>query len=119
MFVDDEEAIIAVNQKAFFSLGYEVTTTLNGMDALQLLAQDPDKYDLVMTDMSMPKMNGAELTKRILQIRPDMPIIICTGYSELINEDRAAKIGAKAYVMKPVVLTDMAKTIRRVLDGKS
>ena len=85
--------------------------------ALEAFRAHPDRFDLVITDMAMPKMSGDRLAKEIMQIRPDIPIIICTGYSELITADKAAEMGMKGFVMKPLILRDLASIIRTVLDA--
>jgi len=78
----------------------------------------PDEYDLVITDMTMPNMTGVELVPRLKEIRSDIPIIICTGFSEMIDEDKAKAVGIREYVMKPIVIEEIAKTIRKVLDER-
>jgi DNA-binding NtrC family response regulator len=78
----------------------------------------PDKFDLVITDMTMPQMLGTSLIKEMLMVRPDLPIILCTGFSERINDEKALAIGARAFIMKPIVMTEIAKVIRNALDGK-
>jgi DNA-binding NtrC family response regulator len=85
--------------------------------ALAHFQSDPDKYDLVITDMTMPELTGDKLSQQILSIRPDIPIIICTGHSEQITEDDARKMGIKAFVMKPYLIKDLAGKVRHVLDS--
>jgi CheY-like chemotaxis protein len=86
------------------------------VEALEAFKAKPDEYDLVITDMTMPNMTGAALAPKLKKIKPEIPIIICTGFSEMIDEDRAKAIGIRAYIMKPIVIQEIAKTIRRVLD---
>ena len=86
-------------------------------EALDKFSADPGYFDLVITDMTMPKMTGVKLSEKIIEIRPDIPVIICTGHSALIDEERAQKLGIGAYVMKPIDLDEIAKTIRNVLDA--
>lgn len=86
------------------------------MDALELFQINASGYDIVITDMTMPGLTGDKLAAEILKIRPDIPIVLCTGYSELITAEKARAIGIKEFVMKPVVMKDMAKTVRQVLD---
>ncbi len=98
------------------SLGYQAVAYTNGQDALLAFQADPDSFDLVITDMTMPKMTGLELTKQLFSIRPDLPIILATGFSELINEDKAKALKIKKFLAKPVLRSEMAKAIREVLD---
>jgi CheY-like chemotaxis protein len=98
-------------------LGYEVTTRTSSIEALKLFRTKPDQFDLVITDMTMPHMTGDKLAQGLMQIRPDIPIILCTGFSERISEERAKGMGIKAFVMKPIVIRDIANTVRRILDG--
>ncbi len=118
LFVDDEPIIVDVSQQTLEHLGYKVEVRLNPREALDLFQKDPTAFDLIITDMTMPGMSGAELSKKILGIRPDMPIIICTGHSSLIDEKMAEDMGIAAFVMKPVEMQKIARTIREVLDRK-
>jgi CheY-like chemotaxis protein len=97
------------------SLGYTVTARTGSVDALADFRARPDAFDLVMTDMTMPRMTGADLSREILKIRPDIPIVLCTGFSETIRENSAKAIGIREFVLKPVVLKDLAHIIRRAL----
>ena len=97
-------------------LGYDVETRSNGFDALKRFKSEPDHFDLVITDLSMPQMTGEKLAVEIIKIRSDIPVIICTEYSGSLSEDKVKEIGIKAFVMKPIVMKDMAKTVRKVLD---
>jgi len=98
-------------------LGYRVTSCLNSLEALEIFRQDPDAFDLVVTDMTMPHMTGDQLTHELTSIKPTIPVIICTGFSERINEATAATMGIKGYLMKPVAINKMAYIVRNVLDG--
>jgi CheY-like chemotaxis protein len=98
-------------------IGYHVVAKTSPVEALALFREQPDAFDLVMTDMTMPLLTGDLLTKEIMSIRGDIPVILCTGFSERINKERAAEVGIRAFVMKPVVLHDLAETIRNVLDA--
>jgi CheY-like chemotaxis protein len=115
LLVEDEEAILTLEQAILGDLGYTVTPCLDPLTALSLIDDPANDYDLVITDMTMPKINGAELIRRILLKRPGMPIILCTGFSELINEEKALAIGASRYIMKPLIRRELAVTIRDVL----
>jgi len=119
LLIDDEEAIIEIGAHIFESLGYDVTTETSSVDALALFNSNPDNFDLVITDMTMPEMTGDKLAHEILQTRPDIPIIICTGYSARITKEKAENLGISAYIMKPIMKNDIAKTIRQVLDQKA
>jgi len=115
LFVDDEEAIVNMIGQILARLGYTVETRLNPIDALALFKSKPDAFDLVITDMTMPQMTGAMLSEKLKNIRPDIPVIICTGHSSLINEEKAKELGIAAFVMKPIFKKEIATTIRQVL----
>jgi CheY-like chemotaxis protein len=89
---------------------------ISSLDALELFKAEPDRFDLVITDMAMPHMAGDRFAHELLNIRPDISIILCTGYSERVDEVRSKELGIKAYVMKPLVMSVIAQTIRKVLD---
>lgn len=116
LFVDDEEAIVRMTQQILERLGYQVTSRTSSVEALEAFKAKPDKYDLVITDMTMPNMTGVELAPRLREIRSEIPIIMCTGFSETIDEDRAKNMGILAYIMKPFLTDEIAKTIRKVFD---
>jgi PAS domain S-box-containing protein len=118
LIVDDEVAIVALHQRALEIYGYQVTPLSSSVEALELIRKQPDDFDLVITDQTMPKLTGSELIKEIRQILPDLPIILCTGYSNQISEERALEIGASRYVMKPFRMTEIARTVREVLDSR-
>lgn len=118
LFVDDEKPIVNIGKQILEMLGYEVKTRTNSRDALKLFKKEPDKFDLVITDLTMPNITGDKLAKRLMATRPDIPIILCTGYSERINEEKARAMGIKALVSKPILKRDMAETVRRVLDER-
>lgn len=116
LLVDDEDFVLELEKALLEKLGYRVTSSNSPLQALETFAQNRGNFDLVMTDMTMPKMNGAQLVEEIVSIDQQMPIIICTGFSELINEKKAKAIGACEYVMKPFDMREIAETLRRVLD---
>jgi PAS domain S-box-containing protein len=116
LLVDDEEAILRVNCLSLERLGYQVTVRLNSREALEAFSANPDRFDLAITDMAMPGMAGDQLAKALLVIRPTLPIIICTGFSERIDQEKADAIGAKGFLMKPMVRADLARKVRQVLD---
>jgi len=117
LFVDDEEQIVQMVQQILESLGYHVTPRTSSVEAFEAFRAKPDDFDLVITDMTMPNMTGAELALRLLKIRSDIPIILCTGFSELMDENKAKAIGIREYIMKPVIRDKIGRTIRKVLDG--
>jgi PAS domain S-box-containing protein len=116
LFVDDEESITDMTQRMLERLGYTVETSLNPVKALDLFLSKPDAFDLVITDMTMPQMTGIRLFEKLREIRSDIPVIICTGHSSLINAESAKQRGAADYVMKPASWATIAKAIRKVLD---
>jgi CheY-like chemotaxis protein len=118
LFVDDEEPIVRMMQQILERLGYQVTSRTSSVEALEAFKAKPDEYDLVITDMTMPNMTGVELAPRLREIRSDIPIIMCTGFSETIDEDKAKNMGILAYIMKPFLIDEIAKTIRKVFDEK-
>jgi len=116
LFVDDEPELVNMSKQMLDLLGYNAVSRTSSLDALKLFQHDPYRFDLVITDMTMPNMTGEKLAGKILAIRPDIPVILCTGYSENISEEAAKRIGISAFMMKPLVMRDLANTIREVLD---
>jgi CheY-like chemotaxis protein len=119
LFVDDEPSLLKMARRILERLGYEVETKINPVEALELFRSGPDRFDLVITDMTMPQMTGQRLVKEILNIRADMPIILCSGFHEKISEENAGGLGIKAFVTKPFVAHNFALTVRNVLDKQS
>ncbi len=117
LFVDDELSIANMGRQILERQGYTVTIRTSSMEALALFRNKPDRFDLVITDMAMPHMTGDKFAVELMEIRPDIPVIICTGYSKRISEEQAAEIGIKAFTMKPLVMRDLANTVRKVLDA--
>lgn len=115
LFIDDEEMLAELGKSMLERLGYHVTVRNNSIEALKTFQNQPDLFDLVITDQTMPGMTGADIARRMLQIRPDIPIILCTGYSTLISEERAKSLGIKEFALKPLSLKDIAVLIRKVL----
>jgi len=101
------------------SLGYTVDPFTESQKALSSFMAKPDKYDLVISDMTMPGIAGDILSKKLLVLRPDIPIILCTGFSDLMDEQKSKEAGIKAYITKPVLRSHLAETIRSVLDESS
>ena len=118
LFVDDEAALVDLGTRMLKSLGYDVVAKTNSLEALETFCAQPDAFDLVITDMTMPPPTGIELAKELLSIRRNIPIILCTGFSDLINAKQAKEAGVREFVMKPYVLRNIATTIRQVLEGK-
>jgi PAS domain S-box-containing protein len=116
LFVDDEELLVEMGEEILAELGYEVTSLTSSKEALSLLKEDPSRFDLVITDQTMPDMTGIELAQEILIIRPDMPIVMCTGFSHIVDADKAKSAGIKAFAMKPLTKREIARTVRQVLD---
>lgn len=116
LFVDDEEAIIRAGKRVLENLGYRVIAKTSSEEAFELLKSSPQQFDLLITDYTMPGMTGADLALEAAKIRPGMPVILCTGYSEQVDEERAKALGIREYLMKPLVRKDMAQVLRRVLD---
>lgn len=116
LLVDDEEPIVQMVKTMLERLGYRVTFRTGSIEAVEAFKANTDAFDLVVTDMTMPNMTGDQLAKRLLAINPDIPIIILTGFSERINKDKIENLGIKGFLMKPVVISDMAQKIRSVLD---
>ncbi len=118
LFVDDEEALILMEKYMLENLGYCVTSQINSMEALEIFKRNPDEFDLVITDLTMPHMAGIELASKIIKIKPDIPVIICTGFSDINDEIEAKAAGICEFIMKPIVKKQMASIIRKVLDKK-
>ncbi len=119
LVVDDEEILVTMVERMLVSVGYTVTSCTDSLLALELFKAEPDKFDLILTDMAMPNMSGKVLTQKILDIRPDAVIIICTGFSNSLDEDDVRSLGVAKYIHKPVIRSDLAKQIRKVLDRNS
>lgn len=117
LFVDDEMTVAELNEMRLQKLGYRVTCETDPQRALQRFAESPGDFDLVITDMTMPKMTGDMLSREILKIRPDMKIILCTGYNERISEETARQAGIARYMEKPVDFEAMGRAVRDLLDG--
>ena len=116
LFVDDEPAIVDIGKGMLGHLGYRVETRTSSIEALEAFRAQPEKFDLVITDMTMPNMTGDELARELMVIRSDLPIIICTGFSGKISEEKAKAMGIRKLVMKPIVMSEMAKAVREALD---
>lgn len=116
LFVDDELAIAKMNGQILEKLGYNVTIQTSSLDALALFEKKPNDFDMVITDMTMPKMTGDRLAAELIKIRHDIPILLCTGYSKNVSDGSMAAIGIRAILHKPILKADLSRTIRRILD---
>ncbi len=117
LFVDDDESLVRTGRLMLERLGYHVTGETNSVDAINSFQADPYKFDLVVTDMTMPNMTGVQVAQKLLEIKPETPIIICTGFNELITKEKAAALGIRGFVLKPMLGAEIAKTIREVLSN--
>lgn len=117
LFIDDEKSIIKLVHQRLERLGYKVKATTSSVEALDLFRSNSDQFDLVITDLTMPKLNGDKLVNKILKIRPDIPIILCSGFSEKIDEKKAKGIGVVDFIEKPFDKHDFAFKVRKALDG--
>jgi len=116
LLVDDEPAVCRLSSRMLETCGYTVTTHTDSSKALELFAAHPGQFDLVVTDMTMPKMSGDQLTAKILELNPDMPVIIATGYNKRVSDPQAIELGAKAFLAKPFEKACLIQTVRNVLD---
>ncbi len=116
LLVDDDERIVAMVRSVLTGLGYKVTAFTSSVETLAVFRESPRNFDILVTDMTMPDLTGADLARRILAIRSDMPIILCTGYSEMIDAEKAKKIGILDYLTKPVSNIEIARAVRAALD---
>jgi len=116
LLVDDDKSIAVMLDRMLTNLGYRVTTRTCSVEALAIFQTEPEKFNLVITDQTMPKMTGAELAREILKIRPGLPVILCTGFSQIVSSEKAQQIGIREYMTKPVMKNELAVVVRRLLD---
>lgn len=116
LLVDDEEALVVMAREMLNQLGYKVVTRSSSVEALALFTAKPDTFDLVITDMTMPKLTGDKFASQIKAIRPHVPVILCTGFSDRIGQEQAKAMGIESFLMKPLLPSDLARTVRRVID---
>ena len=116
LLVDDEEDLADLMQKILTDLGYLVTACTDSREALKIYEADPERFDLIITDMTMPYLSGSELAQQILKLRPGQSIILCTGYSSYMNAEKAAQLGIKTFLLKPVARRELAAAVRKALD---
>lgn len=117
LFVDDEDAIVKLGIRMLQRLGYTVTGRTSSTEAFEVFESNPDKFDLIITDMTMPIMLGTELAQKVLEIRQDMPILICTGFSEQVDKKTAESYGIKGYINKPILMNELSSKVRDLLDA--
>ncbi len=119
LIVDDEVSMVDVTQRQLEHLGYQVTVKTSSNEALKLFQSQPESFDIVLSDQTMPEMTGEKLAKKLLEIRPNIPIIICTGYSAKLDAEKANRVGIRAFIMKPVDKRELARTVRDILENDS
>jgi PAS domain S-box-containing protein len=117
LFVDDERMLVEIGEKILQRLGYQVVSRTSPLEALELFKAKPDSFDLVMTDQTMPGMTGDALAAEIMKVRPQIPVILCTGYSQIINEESARRKGIRALVLKPLLINQIDEAIRKALQA--
>lgn len=116
LFVDDDTDVIRINKMVLEQIGYDVTTSTEAEEALNIFESYPQKFDLVITDISMPGLCGFDLTRKLLEIRHDISVIICSGDTSYETEDKIKEIGAKAFITKPATIQTIESTVRNVLN---
>jgi len=119
LFVEDEEALARLGEEAMRGLGYDVTVRTNSVEALEAFRADPFRFDVVVTDQTMPKMTGEALSRELLQIRSDVPIILCTGFSHSMTQEKAQAMGIRAFLLKPLLIKGLGRTLQEVLTSKN
>jgi PAS domain S-box-containing protein len=115
LFVEDEEALARLGEEAMRKLGYEVMVRTSSLEALEAFRANPFRYNAVVTDQTMPHMTGEALSRELLQIRPDVPIILCTGFSHSMTPEKAKAMGIRAFLLKPLLIKDLGRTLQDVL----
>jgi CheY-like chemotaxis protein len=115
LFVDDEEALTLLGQLMLERLGYQVVASRSSLEALQTFRATPYRFDLVITDQTMPYMTGGVLARKLRDIRPDIPIILCTGFSHTVDAEKATGQRIDAFLIKPLITSDLGQAIQRVL----
>ncbi|HUT69379.1 MAG TPA: ATP-binding protein [Desulfatiglandales bacterium] len=118
LFVDDEKALVDIGVQLLEHLGYRVVARTSSIEALEAFRNQPEKFDLVVSDQTMPNMTGEMLARELIRIRPDIPIVLCTGYSEMISDEKATALGIKKLIMKPILMREISQTIRQILDQR-
>lgn len=115
LLIDDEPEVLRVMAIRLERMGHRVVSTTDSREALQMIRKDPEEYDLILTDQAMPQISGDQLAKKIIALRPDMPLILCTGFSYSIDEHEARRMGFEAFLAKPVLGADLTAVVSRCL----
>jgi signal transduction histidine kinase/CheY-like chemotaxis protein len=118
LLVDDEAMLVRMGHRLLERLGYEVVSSTSSLEALEVFRAMPQHFDLVLTDQTMPHMTGERLAQELRHIRPDIPIILCTGFSHVMNADRAQALGIEAFLLKPLVARDLGQVVQQVLERR-
>jgi CheY-like chemotaxis protein len=119
LFVDDEKSLVDIVREILERFGYQVDAFVTPVEALERFRENPEIFDMIITDMSMPRMTGDQLVSQVLDIRPDIPVVLCTGFNEDLTDDKARKMGLRAIFNKPVNMRDLVTGVRDVLDRAS
>jgi CheY-like chemotaxis protein len=115
--VDDEKTLADIAGAMLQRLGYEVTVRTSSVEALELFRQDPERFDLIITDMTMPQLTGDKLAREVMGIRPEKPVILCTGFSEKMSQEQARALGIRDFLLKPLIIRDLAEAVKGVLEN--
>jgi CheY-like chemotaxis protein len=118
MIVDDEPEVVDIYKEMLERLGYSADPHTNSVAALEAFKANPDDFDLILTDLTMPLMAGNRLVNELINIKPELPVVLCSGFGPSITQDKANDLNIKAFLSKPVNTSELAQTIRSVLDGK-
>jgi CheY-like chemotaxis protein len=118
LFVDDEPALTMMGQRILSRLGYQVQTTNSSPEALEIFRSQPQAFDLVITDLTMPELTGINLAKALLEVRPELPIVLCTGFSDQVNEEMLRSIGIRGLLLKPITIHELAHSVRLAIEVK-
>ena len=119
LLVDDEKELLSMLERSLAILGYQTVSFSDSIEGLKYFRGHMDELDMVITDMTMPHLNGAEMSKKMLELRPDLPIIICTGYSDVLDAEAAHEMGIRSYILKPVIISELATRMRKIFDGQN
>ena len=119
LVVDDDPLVLKVSEETLKYLGYDVVSCASGIEALKTFRQDPDSFQLVILDQMMPKMTGDVVAEQLVEVRSDIPIILCSGDAPQLSEERLQQVGIRGYLKKPVPLEEYAHAVRRALDETS
>ena len=119
LVVDDEESVASLLKEMLTQLGYMVDVAETGEQAMRIFLEDPGRFDLVLTDHTLPRMTGNSLVKDLLDYRPDLPIILCSGWSLIPEQERIQELGVKKFLPKPVEFEELSRVVRQVLDQHS